>query len=130
MLKGFTAAKLNSKLPKTANILSDVISNHLDRNGSTQLSQFITLWDSEREVEDEIIRLRRKPKSPHVSVVGGLGNAYRLYEVDGKKLGLLKAKVVRVQDVVDREGWKRDDADDDEEHEDDGDTWYGARFRR
>jgi hypothetical protein len=55
--------------------------------------------------------------------VGGLGNAYRLYEVDGKQLVFLKAKVVRVQDVIDREGWEgddADDADDDDEHEGDG----------
>jgi hypothetical protein len=116
MRRGFTTEASDLQLPRTANALRNEIEHHithqeLTRTTSAQKNPFITLWSSERFVEDQIIHLRRH-KDGRISEKGHTN--WRLYKIDGKKLGLLKIQVVRIQDIVERD---EDGEDDDESYE-------------
>lgn len=127
MRKGFTADVSTLQFPKTANTLANMIRNHFDTEPTgkpkafAELSPFITLWSTKRDVEDDIVRLRRAEDGSIRE--RGFRDSHRLYAIDGTKLGLLKVKVIRVQDVFDSEG-----LDDDGSHDDEYLVW--ARSRR
>lgn len=118
MRKGFTADISTLQFPKTANILANKIRNHFGTEPTgkpkalAELSPFITLWSTKRDVEDEIVRLHRAEDGSIKE--SGLRESHRLYAIDGTKLGLLKVKVIRIQEVFDSAGLDDDGSHDNE----------------
>jgi hypothetical protein len=102
MLRGFTIANSILKFPTTTDEFIKQITNRLDEeeSGSTRQScPSITLSSSQRALEDAIFRVH-KHKNERTSHKG-VGTSFRLYKIDGKKLSLLKAKIISAQDIVD-----------------------------